>query len=93
MKKKALLLATLVLSTLMLSPASHATGERITYEVYTNGSTQCWNGGPPWPYGVLVGEWTRECDGTYTGWGDQPYQYPICDFTVVTSESCGPPHE
>ena len=28
--------------------------------------------GPPIPEGELVGEWTRECDGTWIGWGSMP---------------------
>jgi hypothetical protein len=27
--------------------------------------------GPPMT-GILLGEWTRECDGAWIGWGDRP---------------------
>jgi hypothetical protein len=35
-------------------------------------------------YGTIVGEWTRECDGSLYGWGVQPYDPDSCYHTDLT---------
>ncbi|HEU4833876.1 MAG TPA: hypothetical protein VFS90_05660 [Pyrinomonadaceae bacterium] len=38
--------------------------------------------GPPIPEGELIGEWTRECDGTWIGWGTMPGS--ACSYYSLT---------
>lgn len=39
-------------------------------------------------YGMLVGEWTEECDGSMNGWGWEPGHN--CTYTDVTyGDYCG----
>ena len=35
-------------------------------------------------YGMVVGEWTRACDGSMYGWGVQPYEPASCYSTAKT---------
>jgi len=38
--------------------------------------------------GIVSGEWTRDCDGEWYGWGDRPGEYS-CNWHVTTiGESC-----
>ena len=39
------------------------------YTVRWVGTCPIW---PPLPHGMVVGEWTRECDGYWHGWGSEP---------------------
>ena len=42
-------------------------------------------------YGMIIGEWTTECDGSTNGWGVQPGAE--CSTTSLSfGESCGPPN-
>lgn len=45
-------------------------------------------------HGMVVGQWTRHCDGSWTGWGESPYG-PCTETEAVEGESCGiePPLE
>jgi hypothetical protein len=88
MKRRLISLLLVCFCALIVTSSGRATDQKITYEIYSNGSQACWNGGPPWPDGVLLGEWTRRCDGSYVGWGYQPYQEPACTYTVVTYDDC-----
>jgi hypothetical protein len=38
----------------------------------------------PWyPIGTIVGEWTRQCNGSLSGWGSQPFSG--CTTTEITA--------
>ena len=38
----------------------------------------------PGCYGLVVGQWTRSCDGSLSGWGVQPYDPDPCYSTSET---------
>lgn len=41
----------------------------------------------PWsPYGYLLGEWTRDCDNTYYGWGFERGE--PCTYTTYVDLDC-----
>jgi hypothetical protein len=39
-------------------------------------------------YGVVSGEWTRDCDGQWYGWGDKPGEYSCNWHERTIGESC-----
>lgn len=79
--KRVLLLLALSM-TLLLMPGrtNQASGYTTTYTVYYNycGQSPCIVG--PQLCGYLAGEWERACDGTLTGWGEEPGT--SCTYTV-----------
>jgi hypothetical protein len=38
--------------------------------------------------GIVCGEWTRHCDGSWDGWGHMPGQYSCCTYTYTIGETC-----
>lgn len=38
--------------------------------------------------GVISGEWTRDCDGEWYGWGDMPGEYSCNWHDMTIGESC-----
>ena len=94
MKKRVLAIASALSLIIMLSRAQPLqaswpdTQER--YDVYYG---PC-SAGPCLPGPQLVGQWLLDCDGSFTGWGWGPDEYPDFSYTVVTDgHSCdgGPP--
>jgi hypothetical protein len=98
MKKRIMAIASALALIIMLSRAQPLqaswpdTEER--YDVYY---TDVCLVGPcrPNPPPELEGHWLLACDGSFTGWGWQPDEYPAFSYTVVTDgHSCdngGPP--
>jgi hypothetical protein len=39
-------------------------------------------------FGVVCGEWTRRCDGSWDGWGHMPGQYSCCFYDMTIGETC-----
>jgi hypothetical protein len=40
------------------------------------------------PTGIVCGEWTRRCDGSWDGWGHMPGQYSCCTTYMTIGETC-----
>jgi hypothetical protein len=38
--------------------------------------------------GIVSGEWTRDCDGEWYGWGDRPGEYSCNSHVTTIGESC-----
>lgn len=59
------------------------------YKVYWNdyGNPWCDDFGPDIPHGILVGEWTRECDGYWDGWGGRPGE-DCTTYTLTYGDLC-----
>lgn len=38
--------------------------------------------------GVVCGEWTRDCNGEWYGWGDRPGEYSCNWHETTIGESC-----
>lgn len=53
------------------------------YKVYHDGTCIV---GPVIPHGTLMGEWTRNCDGTWTGWGSRPNS--ACTYSEIDYDFC-----
>jgi len=80
-KKRALVVALIALSTMLLSPPkTHATTYQYTYTVHY---ICVISPVPPDPIGV----WVLGCDGSWTGWGMQPGDG--CTTYDVTQTECG----
>lgn len=85
--KRILLVAVATLMLLMPPHVSRADGYRVTYTVYRDCNTvECNLVSPPMGC-VVVGEWTRECDGSWTGWGAKPDD-PCTYYEVGAFEQC-----
>jgi hypothetical protein len=95
MKKRVIAIASALSLVIMLSPAQPLQASwPDTVEWYDVYQPTCLVGPcqPNPPY--LVGRWLLACDGSFTGWGWEPDQYPDFSYTVVTDgHSCalGPP--
>jgi hypothetical protein len=53
------------------------------YKVYN----YCFGPTPP-QSAALAGEWTRECDGTWVGWGERPGEYSCSEYTLEYGDLC-----
>jgi hypothetical protein len=51
--------------------------------IYTVYSGTCVGPGP-----VVAGEWRRECDGTWIGWGWKPGEYGCSNYVLEYGEAC-----
>jgi hypothetical protein len=84
MRKKTVLVMATVAVVMMLFPTNNAiaTGSVTYYTVRYACQVS------PDQYGVIVGQWTVDCDGNWTGSGWMPGEY--CTYTDTTyGEVCG----
>jgi hypothetical protein len=80
-KKRALVVVLIALSTMLFSPPTHATNYQYTYTVHY---ICVISPTPPDPIGV----WVLGCDGSWTGWGMQPGD-GCTTYDVVQTECSG----
>jgi hypothetical protein len=57
----------------------------ITYSQYINNACPI---SPPRTTGELAGEWTQLCNGSWIGWGAQPYTYCYMETVQTIEGSC-----
>lgn len=79
------LLATFLLTSMIeLTPPAEAQSPIIIYTVYWDCSCPV---SPPL-CGEVVGKWTIECDGSWSGWGWQPDEYDCSYYTTAFRYVC-----
>jgi len=65
-------------------PANAVPAARVAaVRIYTVYSHNCFG-----PGSVVAGEWTRECDGTWIGWGWKPGEYSCSRYDLEYGDLC-----
>lgn len=75
----------LIMATLLLLSASPPpTKANYAVRIYTVDTGSCVGPGP-----TVAGQWRRECDGSWSGWGWMPGEYGCSHYVVTQGEPCG----